>query len=153
MLGSPVSVVTLGPQSVAAEAGVVVPRGRGLWVTEALLLLSSPLLQATKPTTAKASRTNRNARGLAILNNYRSGPCYGQRNGYGICCRVRAFYSLTPPSGVPVASEAAMDNRPIGMFDSGVGGLSVWRAVRKLLPEESMDFLADSGHVPYGEKT
>lgn len=46
-----------------------------------------------------------------------------------------------------------MDNRPIGVFDSGVGGLSIWRAIRKLLPQESMDFLADSGHVPYGEKT
>lgn len=46
-----------------------------------------------------------------------------------------------------------MDNRPIGVFDSGVGGLSIWRAIRKLLPRESMDFLADSGNVPYGEKT
>ena len=46
-----------------------------------------------------------------------------------------------------------MDNRPVGAFDSGVGGLSIWRAIRKLLPQESMDFLADSGHVPYGEKT
>lgn len=46
-----------------------------------------------------------------------------------------------------------MDNRPIGVFDSGVGGLSIYRAVRKLLPEESLDFLADSGNVPYGEKT
>ena len=46
-----------------------------------------------------------------------------------------------------------MDNRPIGVFDSGVGGLSIWRAMRKLLPQESMDFFADSGNVPYGEKT
>ncbi|MEX0684300.1 MAG: glutamate racemase [Dehalococcoidia bacterium] len=46
-----------------------------------------------------------------------------------------------------------MDNRPIGVFDSGVGGLSIWRALRKLMPDESMDFLADSGHVPYGEKS
>jgi glutamate racemase len=46
-----------------------------------------------------------------------------------------------------------MDNRPIGVFDSGVGGLSIWRATRRLLPQESIDFLADSGHVPYGEKT
>lgn len=46
-----------------------------------------------------------------------------------------------------------MDNRPIGVFDSGVGGLSVWRAIRKLLPEESLIFFADSGHVPYGEKS
>lgn len=46
-----------------------------------------------------------------------------------------------------------MDNRPIGVFDSGVGGLSVWRAIRKLLPQEGLIFFADSGHVPYGEKT
>ncbi len=46
-----------------------------------------------------------------------------------------------------------MDNRPIGVFDSGVGGLSVWRAIRKLLPGESLIFFADSGHVPYGEKS
>lgn len=46
-----------------------------------------------------------------------------------------------------------MDNRPIGVFDSGVGGLSVWRAIRKLLPQESLIFFADSGHVPYGEKS
>jgi glutamate racemase len=46
-----------------------------------------------------------------------------------------------------------MDNRPIGVFDSGVGGLSVWRAIRRLLPQESLAFFADSGHVPYGEKS
>jgi len=45
-----------------------------------------------------------------------------------------------------------VDNRPIGFFDSGVGGLTIWRATRKLLPQESLIFLADSGHVPYGEK-
>lgn len=45
-----------------------------------------------------------------------------------------------------------MDNRPIGIFDSGVGGLSIWRAIRRLLPQESLIFLADSLHVPYGEK-
>jgi len=46
-----------------------------------------------------------------------------------------------------------MDNRPIGVFDSGVGGLSIWRVIRKLLPQESLVFFADSGHVPYGEKS
>lgn len=46
-----------------------------------------------------------------------------------------------------------MDNRPIGVFDSGVGGLSIWRAIRRLLPGESLIFFADSGHVPYGEKS
>jgi glutamate racemase len=44
-------------------------------------------------------------------------------------------------------------NRPIGIFDSGVGGLTVWRAIRRLLPRESLIFLADDAHVPYGEKT
>ena len=46
-----------------------------------------------------------------------------------------------------------MDNRPIGVFDSGVGGLSIWRAIRRLLPQENLLFFADSGHVPYGEKS
>ena len=45
-----------------------------------------------------------------------------------------------------------MDNRPVGLFDSGVGGLTIWRATKALLPQESLIFLADSGHVPYGEK-
>ena len=46
-----------------------------------------------------------------------------------------------------------VDSRPIGFFDSGVGGLTIWRAARKLLSGESLVFLADSGHVPYGEKS
>ena len=46
-----------------------------------------------------------------------------------------------------------MDKRPIGFFDSGVGGLTIWRATRKLLPEERLIFLADSGHAPIGEKS
>ncbi|WP_028239672.1 glutamate racemase [Stutzerimonas azotifigens] len=45
------------------------------------------------------------------------------------------------------------DDRPIGVFDSGVGGLSVLREIRARLPRESLLYLADSGHVPYGEKT
>lgn len=45
------------------------------------------------------------------------------------------------------------DNRPIGMFDSGVGGLSVMREVRDLLPHEDILYLADTAHCPYGTKT
>ena len=45
------------------------------------------------------------------------------------------------------------DNAPIGVFDSGVGGLSVLREIRLRLPRESLLYLADSGHVPYGEKS
>jgi glutamate racemase len=43
-----------------------------------------------------------------------------------------------------------MDTRPIGFFDSGVGGLSILRAVRRLLPAESMVYVADNAHFPYG---
>ncbi len=39
---------------------------------------------------------------------------------------------------------------PIGIFDSGIGGLSVLDAVRKLLPNENLIYLADQAHVPYG---
>lgn len=46
-----------------------------------------------------------------------------------------------------------MDNRPIGMFDSGVGGLSVLYEVKKVLPNETYIFLADQANVPYGAKT
>lgn len=43
--------------------------------------------------------------------------------------------------------------QPIGVFDSGVGGLSVLRAMRELMPEESVIYFADQGHVPYGPRT
>ncbi|RKP45581.1 glutamate racemase [Trinickia fusca] len=42
---------------------------------------------------------------------------------------------------------------PIGVFDSGLGGLSVLHAIRAQLPHESIVYLADSGYAPYGEKT
>lgn len=41
---------------------------------------------------------------------------------------------------------------PIGVFDSGVGGLSVLRALRQLLPQENVLFLGDQQHVPYGPR-
>jgi glutamate racemase len=41
---------------------------------------------------------------------------------------------------------------PIGVFDSGVGGLSVLRAIRRELPGEDLLYVADSAHVPYGDK-
>jgi glutamate racemase len=42
--------------------------------------------------------------------------------------------------------------RPIGIFDSGVGGLSVLRSLRQLLPAEPVLYLADQAHVPYGPR-
>ena len=41
----------------------------------------------------------------------------------------------------------------IGVFDSGVGGLSVLRAIRAALPAENLIYVADSGHAPYGDKS
>jgi len=41
---------------------------------------------------------------------------------------------------------------PIGVFDSGVGGLSVLRAMRRLMPSENVIFFGDQGHVPYGPR-
>jgi len=40
--------------------------------------------------------------------------------------------------------------RPVGVFDSGIGGLSVLRAMRELMPEEPVIYFGDQGHVPYG---
>ncbi|MCI0336565.1 MAG: glutamate racemase [Acidobacteria bacterium] len=46
-----------------------------------------------------------------------------------------------------------MNSLPIGIFDSGVGGLTVLRAVRKRLPDESVIYLGDTARVPYGTKS
>jgi glutamate racemase len=45
------------------------------------------------------------------------------------------------------------NNKPIGVFDSGVGGLSVWLEIDNLLPNESIVYYADNANCPYGEKT
>jgi len=46
-----------------------------------------------------------------------------------------------------------MNNQPIGIFDSGVGGLSVLQELKKILPNETFVFVADQKNVPYGGKT
>jgi glutamate racemase len=48
---------------------------------------------------------------------------------------------------MPISSTS-----PIGIFDSGVGGLSVLRAVRAQMPEESVIYFGDQGHIPYGPR-
>ena len=50
-------------------------------------------------------------------------------------------------------SRQAARSRPIGIFDSGVGGLTVVRALRKLLPSEDLIYLGDTGRYPYGTKS
>lgn len=47
---------------------------------------------------------------------------------------------------------AAADSAPIGVFDSGVGGLSVLRHIRALLPREHLLYFADAAYAPYGDK-
>jgi glutamate racemase len=44
------------------------------------------------------------------------------------------------------------NNNPIGIFDSGVGGISIWKEIHELLPNESTIYLADSINAPYGQK-
>jgi glutamate racemase len=44
-------------------------------------------------------------------------------------------------------------SRPVGVFDSGVGGLTVLRAIRDELPDERLVYVADSGNAPYGDRT
>ena len=45
-----------------------------------------------------------------------------------------------------------MNTQPIGIFDSGVGGTSIWREIHALLPYENTIYLADSANAPYGPK-
>ena len=46
-----------------------------------------------------------------------------------------------------------MDNRPIGVFDSGLGGLTVVKALKELLPYESIVYFGDTARLPYGVKS
>ena len=46
-----------------------------------------------------------------------------------------------------------MDTRPIGVFDSGLGGLTALRELRRMMPEASFVYFGDTGRLPYGEKT
>lgn len=46
-----------------------------------------------------------------------------------------------------------MNTNPIGVFDSGIGGLSIWKEIVTLLPNENTIYLADSKYAPYGQKS
>ncbi|MFE3866811.1 glutamate racemase [Flavobacterium sp. LS2P90] len=45
------------------------------------------------------------------------------------------------------------NNNPIGIFDSGIGGTSIWKEIHHLLPNEKTIYLADSKNAPYGQKS
>ena len=46
-----------------------------------------------------------------------------------------------------------MDNRPIGIFDSGVGGLTVYKEIKKVMPNENYIYVGDTQRFPYGNKS
>src|SRR5688500_19356328 len=49
--------------------------------------------------------------------------------------------------------QSEIQNFPIGIFDSGVGGLTVYRALHERLPNERFVYLGDTARVPYGTKS
>lgn len=49
--------------------------------------------------------------------------------------------------------KPAKNNKPIGIFDSGFGGLTVMSAISKLMPKENIIYFGDTAHVPYGSKS
>jgi glutamate racemase len=52
-----------------------------------------------------------------------------------------------------ISTEMLSKNQPIGIFDSGIGGLTVAYAVKKLLPNEQLIYFGDTAHLPYGDKS
>ena len=59
---------------------------------------------------------------------------------------------MTTATPVP-AAPVALATRPIGMFDSGIGGLTVARAVARRMPHERIVYFGDTAHLPYGDKS
>ena len=46
-----------------------------------------------------------------------------------------------------------MSSQPIGIFDSGIGGLTIAHAIKQKLPNENIIYFGDTKHLPYGEKS
>ena len=63
------------------------------------------------------------------------------------------FRHVTTPHAVISAMTQSGSDNPIGVFDSGVGGLTILRAVRQALPCEHLVYVADAAYVPYGQKS
>ena len=53
---------------------------------------------------------------------------------------------------MPAPLQPSGPSAPIGVFDSGVGGLTILREIRNALPREDLVYIADAGHLPYGDK-
>ena len=52
-----------------------------------------------------------------------------------------------------ISTKNRISSSPIGIFDSGIGGLTVADAIRKKLPQENLIYFGDTAHLPYGEKS
>jgi glutamate racemase len=52
-----------------------------------------------------------------------------------------------------VEQQISIDTRPIGVFDSGIGGLSIMQCIKQQLPSENLLYVADTLYAPYGEKS
>src|SRR6201994_3060039 len=65
----------------------------------------------------------------------------------------KAHRSLHPHSNCLLRQSAEMSDAPIGIFDSGIGGLTVMRALVAQLPEEQFIYLGDTARLPYGTKS
>jgi len=76
------------------------------------------------------------------------------KNGaFALAQRKRLLYNILSER-TPWKKEASgMDNRPIGVFDSGLGGLTAVKALRRLLPGEDLIYFGDTARVPYGGRS
>jgi glutamate racemase len=52
-----------------------------------------------------------------------------------------------------MAKKKSDATRPLGIFDSGIGGLTVASAINKLMPHEQIVYFGDTAHLPYGDKS
>ncbi len=55
--------------------------------------------------------------------------------------------------GREIKQEIMNASAPIGIFDSGIGGLTVARAVKNIMPQEQIIYFGDTAHLPYGDKS
>src|SRR5512134_3506583 len=68
--------------------------------------------------------------------------------------RKSGYNDLTSDFVLLITHPLPMSNSsPIGIFDSGVGGLSVWREIARQLPREDTIYFADQIHIPYGPRS
>jgi glutamate racemase len=75
----------------------------------------------------------------------------GSRGGFAVASK--STENQIPFSSSVQKGDGNPSRNTIGVFDSGVGGLSVLQHIRQTLPDERLIYVADSGHVPYGDKS